>query len=117
MVLSRPLAGWCDPPRAYGKVWLPRPAACEARAPNDVGRCASRRFTAARVVVRAASDPTCMTPHDSALGGPDGIGISSVGIKSMPSAVAPAERFSARAAAGAKTTVEIAKAKGRQRRR
>src|SRR5450759_6003561 len=65
----------------------------------------------------AAPGHTVRTPHDSALGGPDGIGISSVGIKSMPSAVAPAERFSARAAAGAKTTVEIAKAKGRQRRR
>jgi hypothetical protein len=29
-------------PRAYGEARLLGPAACEARAPNDVGGCASR---------------------------------------------------------------------------
>jgi hypothetical protein len=33
-------------PRAYGEARLLGPAACEARAPNDVGGCASRRSTA-----------------------------------------------------------------------
>ena len=36
---------WCDPPRAYGHSRLPGVTACEARAPNNVGRCASRRST------------------------------------------------------------------------
>ena len=36
---------WCDPPRAYGHSRLPGVAACEARAPYNVGRCASRRST------------------------------------------------------------------------
>jgi hypothetical protein len=34
-----------DSPRAYGHSRLPGVTACEARAPNDVGRCASRRST------------------------------------------------------------------------
>src|SRR5450759_5150022 len=41
-----PFSGACEAPlRAHGHSWLPRVTACEARAPNDVGRCASRRST------------------------------------------------------------------------
>src|SRR5258707_7035177 len=45
---DHPLGGTAAPPGAYGEARSPGPAACEARAPNDAGGCASRRSTARR---------------------------------------------------------------------
>jgi len=48
---------WRNPPRAYGHSRLPGVTACEARAPNDVGRCASRRSTYGAIVGRRHPTP------------------------------------------------------------
>jgi len=55
------------PPRTHGETSLPRPAACGVRAPNDVGRCASRGSTATRVVGAPRPAPSSDAAIDDAL--------------------------------------------------